>query len=119
MFDKRVKPVRDVTRGIRAVDKKCEELMASAAQLMIDMIAVGEASKLHISVAQDAFERVGRLVAAGIEARAISAGTHVALADLAATHEQPVAWGDECPPNPNPDKSIEQTRRDAPLQLVA
>lgn len=118
MFDKRVKPVRDVTRGIRAVDKSCEELVANAAQLAIDMIAAGQASKLPVSVGQEILEQVGRLMTAGIQARAMSAGTHVALADLAVTHDAPVAWGDDCPPNPNPDDAIEQTRRDTPVKLV-
>lgn len=96
-LNNRLKPVRDVTRSIRALDRHCEAVLVGAAQLTIDMVTAREACGLSLETSQEAFERVGRIFAVGIEGRACSAGVHSSLADLARSAHTPVAWGDDCP----------------------
>ena len=115
MLDRRVKPVRDVTRGIRAVERACEAMVAGAAQLAIDMLAAGEACKLPVDAGQEALERVNAIITAGLAARAVSARAHQALALVGQSNDAPIAWGDDCPP---PPPNIEESDRVQALRLV-
>ena len=118
MLDRRVKPVRDVTRGIRDLEKKCDAMIGGAAQLTLDMIAAAEACKLSTSESQGAFASVAAIFVKGIEVRSLSADAHTILAVTGVETEAPVAWGDDCPPPP-PNPPIEQEDKRQPLKLVA